>query len=107
MTFAFKPETGEVDVDMTECAKGMAEDFPIKFNKKKKGGKPVTLATAEMFSEDNGKKLSEKEREVFHKFAAKGSFACKRARQDTQPMMSVLCAELKIQVETTGTSQLG
>ena len=95
MTFAFNPEKGDVETDMADCTKGMAEDFPIKFNKKKKDGRPTTVAATEMFSEDNSKKLSEKEREAFHKFAAKGLFACKRARQDMQPIASALCTRVK------------
>ena len=81
---------------MIDYVKGMLEEFPIKFNNdKKKGSKTITLATTEMFNEDLSKKLNESERETFHKFTAKGLFACKRARQDIQPIMSVLCARVK------------
>lgn len=88
----FEHGNGEVKVDMIECVEAMLKEFPLQFGK---NGKSMTLATTEMFGEDTSKKLKEKEREVFHKFAAKGLFACKRARQDTQPLTSVSCARVK------------
>ena len=53
------------------------------------------LAGVDPFSEDLSKKLSEEMKTVFHQTEAQGSFLCKRARPDTQPTMSVLCAQVK------------
>ena len=56
--------------------------------------RPITLANTGSFDEDFSKKC-EKDKEVFHKFTAKGSFASKRARQDMAPIVSVSCARVK------------
>jgi hypothetical protein len=48
-----------------------------------------------MFSEDKSKKLSEKEKEIFHRIVAKGLFLSKRARPDILPIVSVLCTQVK------------
>lgn len=88
----FEHGNGEAKVDVIDCVEGVLKEFPLQFNK---NDKSMTLATTEMFNEDTSKKLTEKEREIFHKFVAKGLFASKRARQDAQPLMSVLCARVK------------
>ena len=90
MTFEYGD--GQLQVHMIDYIEGMLKEFPIKF---KKNDKALTLATTDMFSEDTSKKLSEGEREIFHKFVAKGLFASKRARQDIQPIVSVLCTRVK------------
>ena len=90
MTFEYG--NGEVKVHMIDYIESMLKEFPVKFKKKDKA---LSLVTTEMFNEDKSKKLNEQEREVFHKFVAKGLFASKRARQDIQPLISVLCTRVK------------
>ena len=71
---------------------GMFKEFPLKFNKSTKVNNP---AKADMFSEDLSKRLDPEKKQVFHRTVAKGLFLSKRARQDIQPVASVLCTRVK------------
>ena len=95
MKFAFDRNKQEVKIDMCDCVNDMVDEFPVKFNSKREGNAPTTAATTALFEEDLSKKLSESERETFHKFTAKALFSSKRARQDMSPVASVLCTRVK------------
>ena len=65
---------------MREYVKKMIEDFPEEITKS------ATTATVEFIfkTSDNPTVLTERQKETFHTFVAKGLCACKRARPDIQ-----------------------
>ena len=89
MTFHFG--NGRVEVDMVDYVQNMLEEFPIKFANKR----VPNPASPDMFDEGQGKYLDEEKRELFHRTTAKALFLCKRARPDIQPIVSVLCTQVK------------
>ena len=69
MKFAFDRDKQEAKIDVCDCVNDVADEFPFKFNSKKEGNTPTTAAaTTALFEEHLSKKLSESERETFHKF---------------------------------------
>ena len=65
---------------MREYVKKMIEDFPEELAKT-----AATPAAEFLFkTSDNLTLLTERQKETFHTFVAKGLFACKRARPDIQ-----------------------
>ena len=90
MMFEFR--NGKAEMDVTDCAKNVLEEFPIKF---KEMTKNITPAGVDSFGEDLSKKSSEEMKKVFHRTVAQGSFACKQLQPDIQPMTAVPCARVK------------
>ena len=90
MTFEFKNK--EVTISMKEYVQDLVREFPIKFHGEYKMTCPAGI---DLFKEDTGKKLGEKEKEIFHRTVAKALFLCKRARPDIQTVVSVLCTRVK------------
>ena len=76
---------GVLKIDMIDCMKNMLEEFPMHFG----DSSEEHAAPADLFSEGTGKKIDAKRRETFHKFIAKGLFACKRARPDIHHVREV------------------
>ena len=70
----------------------MLEEFPIKFNRDSSQSTP---AGVDMFNKDESKPLNNNERETFHKTTAQGLFLGKRGRPDLQPIILVLCTQVK------------
>ena len=90
MVFEFK--NNEVKISMREYVQDMVWDFSVQFEKK---GSMTCPAGVDLFNEDTGKKLGEKDKEIFHRTVAKALFLCKRARPDIQTVVSVLCTRVK------------
>ena len=83
----------------------MLREFPVKFSKKRRNGKPMTLATISLFSEDKSKKLTEKEKECSTGLWLK---VCGPAREAdrTQHQQQLCCAQgLKELASKTWASQ--
>jgi len=74
MKFEFKDK--RVIIDMVEYVEEMLKEFPKKFHKNAVAASP---ARVDLFQSDKGKKLDEREREIFHRTVAKALFLCKRA----------------------------
>ena len=72
--------------------KDTLEEFPKSLQENEMVATP---AADDMFAQGHGKKSSPERGEVFHRIIAKGLFACKRARPDMQPVVSVLCTRVK------------
>jgi hypothetical protein len=78
-------EPGKVNIDMTDYAKKMAEEFPepIQCVSCPWNGNLTTV-------DPKSPKLSKDKTEMFHTFVVKALFVCKRARQDIQPAIAFL-----------------
>ena len=61
MIFRFKE--GKVKVDVTECIKNTADEFPIKF---KEIWENMTPSGVDLFSGDTSEKLNKEMRTIFH-----------------------------------------
>ena len=73
---------------MTKYMKKMVIDFEKKYVLNDKASTP---ASNDLFGNDEkSPKLDDEMREDFHKFVAKGLFACKRASPDTGTAIAVL-----------------
>ena len=57
-------------------------------------------AAPDLFKASVGAKLGKQQSEDYHTFVAKGLFACKRARPDIHPAVSVLCTRVKEPTES-------
>ena len=88
----FERKNGETKVNMTDCVEGMLQDFLAKFHA---NDEAVSPAAADMFARDHSERSNAEKRELHHKMAAKTLFACKRARPDVQPTVSVLCTQVQ------------
>ena len=82
---------GTLQVDMIEYMTAMATDFPMDLT----GTSEDNAAPANLFTEGAGDILEKERAETYHTFVAKGIFACKRARPDIHPSISVLCTRVK------------
>jgi hypothetical protein len=83
---------GELKINMTKYVENMLNDFPVQLGKKDVANTP---AADSLFNLGTGAKLDTKRSEIFHTFAAKGLFLCKRARSDIQQAILVLCMRVK------------
>ena len=77
---------------MAEHALFVSKEFLIKIGKGDSIDAPADL---KIFMGDNTNILSEEHRDTFHELVAKGLFSCESTRPDTQPVMSVLCTQVK------------
>ena len=59
---------------MVECMINVLKEFPVKF---KETLENIAPAGVDLFGEDNGKKLNEEMKTVFHRTVAQGLFVCK------------------------------
>lgn len=91
MNFDFS-EKGKVIVDMIAYVKAMLDEFPIEL---KDDDTAPTPAPNNLFAPSEGEDLDKSKAETYHTFTAKGLYACKRARPDTQPAVAGLCTRVK------------
>ena len=91
MTFDFT-EKGKVKIDMIDYMEAMVDEFPMNFKPNETAPSP---AAGDLFAEGEGDDLETQRSETFHKFVAKGLFACKRARPDIHPTIAVLSTRVK------------
>jgi len=70
----------------------MIEDFLVHLTK---DDVAPTLAAPDLFASPQSPPLPKADVEAFHTFVAKGLFLCKRARPDTQTVISALCTRVK------------
>ena len=84
-------EKGKVGIGMAKSIKAMLQDMPEDMN-----GWANTPAATHLFeTNEDAKKLTEKEAQFFHTTTAKMLFMCKRARPDIQTAVSFLCTRVK------------
>jgi hypothetical protein len=88
MTFTYG--TDGVTVDKREYIKGMIDDFPIDLG----ATTAPTPAAEDLFTIGDSPDLETTRTEVLHTFAAKGLFACKRARPDIYTTIAFLCTRV-------------
>ena len=82
---------GKVIIDMKDYIAKMVEDFEYEIP-----GAAKTPAANFLFkTNEKCPKLNEKMKEDFHTFVAKGLFACKRGRPDTQTAIAFLTTRVK------------
>jgi hypothetical protein len=89
-------EKGTLKVDMIKYMTQMCTDFPMDLD----GTSEEHPAPPDLFAASGGEPLEKERAETFHKFTAKGLFACKRARPDTHPAIAILCTRVKAPKET-------
>ena len=84
-------EKGKVGIGMAKIIKAMLQDMPEDMN-----GWANTPAATHLFeTNEDAKKLTEKEAQFFHTTTARMLFMCKRARPDIQTAVSFLCTRVK------------
>ena len=86
MKFDFSVD-GYVSLDMCDYISAMVDDFPAEF--KIKGTAP-TPAASDLLQKGDSEPIDKFRKETFHTFVAKGLYACKRARPDTNTAISIL-----------------
>ena len=87
---------GAVTIDMKDCVKDMVKAFEEDFGYQLTGETVSSLSNHHSFEQDKeSPKLENKMAERFHFMIAKALFVSKRARPDTLPTASVLCARVK------------
>ena len=91
MNFDFS-EKGKVKIDMIDYVKAMLDEFPVEL---KDDDTAPTPAPENLFAPSEGEDLDKSMAETYHTFTAKGLYACKRARPDTQPAIAGLCTQVK------------
>ena len=67
----FKFSNGEVKISMVDYIRNVLKEFPLKF---KKGDRAVNPVASDMFKQDNSKKLSKEQAEIFHCTVAKALY---------------------------------
>jgi hypothetical protein len=88
MTFTYGEEG--VTVDMRDCIKGMLDDFPVDLGSKT----APTPAAEDLITIVDSPDLETTRAEGLQTFAAKGLFACKRARPDIHTTIAFLCTRV-------------
>ena len=91
MTFDFS-EKGKAKVDMIDYVKNMCTEFSQYM---KPGDTANNPSPTDLFAEGTGDKVEKVRADDFHKFVAKGLFACKRARPDIHTSIALLCTRVK------------
>jgi hypothetical protein len=80
---------GQLKINMTKHFENMLSNFSVQLGKK---DVVKTPAGDNQFNLGTRAKLDTKRSEIFHTFAAKGLFPCKRARPDIFSKQSWCCA---------------
>jgi len=68
--------------------KAMVDDFSLNMSP---SDTVPTPAASDPFTKGESSPLNKEQAEVYHTFAAKALFACKRVRPYTQPTVATLC----------------
>lgn len=92
MKFIFRDN--EFTINITGKVKEILEEFPIEF-KDNESQKVTSPASPDMFEVVNSEYLDTEKRELFHCVVAQNLFMSKRGKQDTQPTIAVLCAQVQ------------
>ena len=81
---------GKVIVSMTDYMNNLVDQFPYDID-----GIEPTPAAEDLLHEGKGATLDKKRAEIFHTWVAKALFACKRARPDIHPTVTLLCTRVQ------------
>ena len=84
-------EPGTLKLDMIEYMKGMVDEFPEDLG----DDTEEHVAPSDLLAAGDSPKLDKERAATFHKYVAKGLFACKRARPDIHEVIAVLSTRLK------------
>ena len=95
-------QPGALKIDMIEHIQDMLDDFPHQVIKTSKAPWNEKLFKVD----DLSKKLTKERRGVFHTFAMKQMFICKRGRPDISPGVSYLAMHIKYTNESNWTKLL-
>jgi hypothetical protein len=83
-------DDGKVIISMKDFMRKLIEEFPEKITKTS-----PTPATDDFFAMGEETKLPPEQAKIFHTWVAKALFACKRARPDIHPVVTLLCTRVK------------
>ena len=92
MRFDFS-EKGKVKVDLIDYINSMLDEFSVKFGPNDTA--PTPAAENLFAAGDEDKPLDKERADEFHRFVAKGLFACKRTRPDILTAIATLCTRVK------------